>query len=70
MVGKDGLSDIVVYGPGVVDNHAEIRTSADGRSVVLVPGGGEVLHNGLVLGDAAELLDGDRCPLRLTTTKY
>ena len=59
-VGKDGIADVVVYGPGIVDNHAEMRTTKDGRTVVLVRRGGEVLHNGVPLVDSVELMDGDR----------
>jgi hypothetical protein len=60
LVGKDGMSDIIIYGPGIIDQHAEIKTSPDGRVVRLVPLEGAVLHNGRPLVEAVELRDGDR----------
>jgi FHA domain len=60
LIGKDGRADIIVYGPGIAERHADIKISQDGTSVTLVPLDGVVLHNGRSLTEAVEMHDGDR----------
>jgi len=56
-IGKDG-SDIVMHGPGIVTQHAEIINNRG--EITLVPVDGAVLHNGKLLQNSVELYHGDR----------
>ena len=56
-VGKEG-SAVVMHGPGIVAQHAEIIN--DKGDITLVPRDGSVLHNGKLLQNPVELCHGDR----------
>jgi hypothetical protein len=56
-VGREG-ADIVLHGPGIVTNHAEIRNN--NGEIILVPCEGCVLHNGREVRNNAKLRHGDR----------